>query len=54
MRTYVAFYKDKRIVVEAESSMAAQIKAAGIFRARKRYDVTVVLADRPIDPASIG
>ena len=53
MRTYVCFYKDKRVTVEAEKSADAQIKAAAMFKARKRYDVTVVLADVPISTASI-
>jgi len=54
MRTYVAFYKNKKNTVTAESSYAAQEQAAAIFKARKRYDVAVVLADVPVDPASLG
>jgi hypothetical protein len=44
-RPYVAFYKGKRIEVTAESSYSAQQKAATILKARKRWDVHVMLAD---------
>jgi spermidine/putrescine-binding protein len=53
MRTYVCFYKDKRVTVEAETSANAKLKAAAMLKARKTYDVTVVLADKPISTASI-
>lgn len=46
MNKYVAFYKGKQIEVEAETSYKAQQKAAEQFRARKSYDVTVVLAEK--------
>ena len=46
MNGYVCFYKSKRIEVEAETSYAAQLKAAQLFKARKSYDVTVVLAEK--------
>lgn len=45
MNKYECFYKDKRITVEAERSADAQKKAAEQFKARKTYDVTVVLAE---------
>ncbi len=54
MRPYKAFYKGKTLDVEAESSLKARDKAALLFKARKPYEVTVVLADTPVDPASIG
>ena len=53
MRTYKAFYKQKTTIVQAESSYEAQQKAAAEFRAKKQYDVTVVLADVPVNTASI-
>ncbi len=53
MSNYECFYKGKRISVQAETSYAAQQKAAAIFKARKSYDVTVVMADVPVDPASL-
>lgn len=43
MNTYKAFYKGKEIEVKADTSFHAQEKAAVIFKAKKRYDVTVVL-----------
>lgn len=43
MNTYKAFYKGKQMDVEAQTSYAAQQKAAGLFKAKKSYDVTVVL-----------
>lgn len=54
MRPYVAFYRGKQMDVEAETSRAAQIKAAALFKAKKEYEVSVVLADVPVDPASLG
>ena len=53
-RTYQAYYRGRTIQLQAQSSYQAQIRAAEIFRVRKAYQVSVVLADRPIDPASIG
>jgi hypothetical protein len=40
---YKAFYKGKTLTVEAETSYKAQLKAADLFRARKSFDVAVVL-----------
>lgn len=54
MRPYIAFYRGKQIEVQAESSYAAQRKAAAIFKAKKEYEVSVLLADVPVDPASFG
>lgn len=52
-RVYQAYYKGRVIQVEASSSYQAQIRAAEILGARKSYQVAVVLADRPVDAASI-
>ena len=46
MNGYSAFYRGKQIEVFADSSYDAQLKAAQQFRARKAYEVTVVLAER--------
>jgi hypothetical protein len=56
MFTYIAFYKGKQIEVKALRSYDAQEAAAKIFKARKSYEVTVMLAakdDEPVvhDPA---
>jgi hypothetical protein len=43
---YKAFYKGRSIEVQAETSYKAQVKAAEQFKARKTYDVTVVLCEQ--------
>lgn len=48
---YVAFFKGKRTEVYASTSYKAQTKAAAFFKARKSYDVTVVLAEKGGAPA---
>lgn len=45
MRKYIAYYKGKKIEVEAESSYAAQTIAAEQFKVKKQYQVSVFLAD---------
>jgi hypothetical protein len=44
---YVCFYKGKRWECYAETALDAQRKAALHFRARRAYEVTVVLAEMP-------
>jgi hypothetical protein len=46
MNGYVAFYRGKRIEVHAETSLKAQQITAAQFRAKKSYEVTVVLAEK--------
>ena len=46
MNKYICFYKSKRIEVESDTTYHAQLKAAEIFKARKSYDVSVMLAER--------
>jgi hypothetical protein len=53
MRTYVCFYRGRRLVVQADRTIEAQEKAAKLFKARKQYEVDVVLADTPVEPASL-
>ena len=43
---YIAFYKGKKMEVYADSSFQAREKAAKSFKARKSYDVNVVLAEK--------
>ena len=43
---YVCFFKNKRTEVYASTSREAQTKAAAFFKARKQYEVTVVLAEK--------
>ena len=53
MRQYAAFYKGKKIEVSANSSYEAQKIAAQKFKAKKSYDVTVMLLDVIHDGASL-
>lgn len=50
MHGYIAFYKGKRIEVHADSALDARNKAAAEFKARKSYDVTIVLAEKNDKP----
>ena len=59
MNGYKAFYKGKSIDVYAETSYAAQQKAAEIFKTKKRYQVDVYLCEKSgvqvtHDPATPG
>ena len=45
---YIAFYKGKKIEVRALRSYDAQLAAAKIFKAKKPYEVTVVLAENQV------
>lgn len=45
MNGYVCFYKGRRLEIYAETSFVAQQKAAVIFKAKRLYEVTVVLAE---------
>ena len=47
MYGYVAFYRGKRLEVHALTSLEARDIAARQFKARKPWDVTVVLAEAP-------
>lgn len=49
MNGYKAFYKGKTIEVEASSSYEAQKKAAAQFKAKKSYDVNVILCEKQGD-----
>ena len=58
MFTYLAFYKNKQITVNALRSYDAQLAAARLFKAKNSYDVTVMLAAKDgeqviHDPATI-
>lgn len=44
MFTYLCFYKGRELTLQAPSSYAAQLLAAKQFKARRSYDVTVMLA----------
>ena len=42
---YIAMYKGKRTEVHAETSYKAQQKAAEFFKAKKAWEITVVLCE---------
>ena len=44
---YICFYKGKKIEVRALRSFDAQETAAKLFKAKKSWEVTVVLAELP-------
>jgi len=46
MNGYKCFYKGKTVEVYADTSYSAQLKAATIFKAKKSYEVTVVLCEK--------
>ena len=50
MNGYVCFYRGKKAEVYAETSFKAQQKAAEIFKAKKTYEITVVLAEKNGNP----
>ena len=52
MNGYVAFYRGKRIEVYAATTIEARDKAAASFKARKAYDVTVMLAEKNGEPVT--
>lgn len=54
MYSYKAFYKSKDMVVDAETSYEAQRKAAAAFKAKKSYEVTVMLLGVTHDPAVLA
>lgn len=46
MNGYKAFYKGRQIEVMADTSYQAQQKAAAQFKAKKSYEVTVMLCEK--------
>jgi len=46
MNGYKAFYKGNSIEVMAESSYKAQLEAARVFKAKKSYQVSVVICEK--------
>lgn len=46
MNGYKAFYKGRQCEVMADTSYEAQKMAAAIFKAKKSYEVTVMLCEK--------
>ena len=53
MITYIAFYKGRKVLVEASTTYSAQCIAAKQLKAKKYYDVTVMRADVEHNTASL-
>ncbi len=53
MVNYVAFYKGKKVLVQASTSYSAQCLAAKLLKAKKYYDVVVMRADIEHSTAAI-
>ena len=52
-RTYECFWRNKRITIQAETTLKAQELAQAQFKAKRRFEITVCLADVPVAPASL-
>ena len=48
-KTYYAFYGGRKATIEACNTLEAQRKAAGIFKAKKTYDISVILEGQKPD-----
>lgn len=46
MNGYICFYRGKQVEVYADTSLEAQRQAACLFKAKKQYEVTPVLAEK--------
>lgn len=46
INSYKAFYRDRVVEVQAETTFGAQVLASEMFKARKSYEVSVVLCER--------
>ena len=53
MNTYSAYYKGKKLEVEANTAYEAQLLAAKAFNAKKAYDVSILLIALNGHPVSI-
>lgn len=52
MNGYLAFYRGKQLEVYADSSHDAQIRASVEFKAKKRYEVSVILCEKDGKPVT--
>ena len=46
INSYKAFYRDKVVEVQAETTFGAQVLASEMFKAQKSYEVSVILCER--------
>ena len=54
MNGYLCFWRGKKIEVHADTSYAAQLKAAAIFKAKKSYEVHTTLVELRGVPVPVG
>lgn len=57
LNTYQCFYRGRQTQLQAETSYLAQQHAAKYFKAKKAYDVTVILVahgDEPVVHSTAG
>lgn len=52
MNKYLCFYRGKTLQVEAETSYEASRKAAKIFKAKRPWDVSVILGENAKGPVT--
>jgi hypothetical protein len=53
MNGYIAIWRSKKIEVYAETSYEAQQKAQKEFGNKKGYEISVVLAEKNVDPETM-
>ena len=46
MNGYICFYKGRKLEVHADTQLKARDEAAKLFKAKKAYEVTAVLAEK--------
>jgi len=46
MNGYIAIYKGKKIEIYADTSYQAQLEAAKEFKAKKSYEIQIVLCEK--------
>lgn len=46
MNGYICFWHGKKAEIYAENSLDAQRQAAKVFKAKRQYEITVVLAEK--------
>lgn len=51
--TFKCFYKGKSIEIEAQSTYSAQLKASVTFKAKKPWDIAVVLVSKDGEPIAL-
>lgn len=53
MRKYLVIHRNKSKEIQAKTAYEAQKKGAELFKVKKAWNVSVVLADVPFEPATL-